>query len=554
MRSSGCSYSSRPGLALCPLQDVNICMHCTYGSVAAECEHTTTSSVDMLSIVSVTLLAVLQLGRVAASPASPAGYATPSVNETTCNGKKYIYEGLAGWGTLPHDARDKFGDTIGGIGSAIALDKKSWKKKSGKKEAYEGILYGLPDRGWNTQGTQNTQSRIHKFSVSFEIVAASKEKPASPNFHLKYLDTILLTGPDGNPTTGLDADPTGHASYPGFPSLPVATYTGDGFGSSGPGGKRISIDTEGLVLGSSGSFWISDEYGPYIYQFDKRGKMITALRPNDALIPVRNGSESFNAASPPIYNPDVVISPEDPDSGRGNNQGLEGLTASPDGKYLYSLLQSATIQEGGSKSKNRRYARLLKYALKGKTATYAAEYVVPLPVLPTEKVAGQSEIHFISDTQFLVLARDSGAGHGQEKAESIYRNADVFDISLATNIKSGENDAASGAIATSKGVLNAGITPATYCPWLSYNNNDQLARFGAHNGGAQDASLLNEKWESLALIPVDKKFKTEGKKGEGEEYYLISVSDNDFITQNGECDPIFGFVNRIEISKLTRCS
>ena len=484
----------------------------------------------MLSIVSVGLLAVLQLGRVAASPT---GYATPSVNETSCNGKKYVYEKLAGWGTYPGNARDKFGDTIGGIGSAIALDKKSWKKKSGKKEAYEGILYGLPDRGWNTQGTQNTQSRIHKFSISFEIVTATKEKPASPNFHLKYLDTLLLTGPDGNPTTGLDADPTGHASYPGFPDLPVATYTGDGFGGAGPGGKRISIDTEGLVLGADGSFWISDEYGPYIYQFDKRGKMITAIRPNDALIPTRNGTESFNAASPPIYNPDVEITPEDPDSGRGNNQGLEGLTASPDGKHLYALLQSATIQEGGSKSKNRRHARLLKYRLKGKSPIYDAEYVVPLPVLPTEKVAGQSEIHFISDTQFLVLARDSGAGHGQEKAESIYRNADVFDISGATDIKSSENDASTGAIASSKGVLDDGIVPATCCPWLSYNNNDELGRFGVHNGGEQDTKLLNEKWESFALVPVDEKFETKGK-GEGDEYYLISVSDNDFITQDGE--------------------
>ncbi|KAL5427047.1 hypothetical protein PMIN04_001557 [Paraphaeosphaeria minitans] len=54
-------------------------------------------------------------------------YATPQVNKTNCNGKKFIYQELAGWGVLPSDARDRFGDTIGGIGSAIALDKKSWK-------------------------------------------------------------------------------------------------------------------------------------------------------------------------------------------------------------------------------------------------------------------------------------------------------------------------------------------------------------------------------------------------------------------------------------------
>jgi hypothetical protein len=44
-----------------------------------------------------------------------------------------------------------------------------------------------------------------------------------------------------------------------------------------------------------------------------------------------------------------------------------------------------------------------------------------------------------------------------------------------------------------------------------------------HNGGAQDAGRLNEKWESLALVKAD----------ENDTYHLFSVSDNDFITQNG---------------------
>jgi hypothetical protein len=106
----------------------------------------------MLFRSSIGLLSIAQLGSVTASLA---GYTTNStaVNTTTCNGKTYVYEELAGWGLLVSDARDKFGDTIGGIGSSIALDKKSWKRKSGKSEGYEGTLYGLPDRGWNTQGT-----------------------------------------------------------------------------------------------------------------------------------------------------------------------------------------------------------------------------------------------------------------------------------------------------------------------------------------------------------------------------------------------------------------
>jgi hypothetical protein len=101
----------------------------------------------------------------------------------------------------------------------------------------------------NTEGTLNFQPRVHKFEITFTPnPKASIAKPSKPNLVLKYLDTILFTGPDGKPCTGLDADGTGHLSYPGFPHLPVATYTGDGFGGDGPGGKRIPIDSEGLFI------------------------------------------------------------------------------------------------------------------------------------------------------------------------------------------------------------------------------------------------------------------------------------------------------------------
>lgn len=80
--------------------------------------------------------------------------------------------------------------------------------------------------------------------------------------------------------TGLDADVTNgaHASFSGFPDLPVVHFTGDGFGGAGPGGVRVPLDAEGLVFDKDGSFWVSDEYGPYIYNFDPIGKMIRAIR------------------------------------------------------------------------------------------------------------------------------------------------------------------------------------------------------------------------------------------------------------------------------------
>ncbi|KAI5210302.1 hypothetical protein AUEXF2481DRAFT_93687 [Aureobasidium subglaciale EXF-2481] len=461
-----------------------------------------------------------------AAPTSTSG--SSAVNTTTCGGQTYVYQELAGYGYVAGNARDKFGDTLGGLGSSIVVDQSTWKKCN---QSYTGTLWALPDRGWNTQGTLNFQNRVHKFAITLSPNStATVDSPSGPNLDLQYLDTVLFTDPNGTPVTGLDPDAQGpYLQFPGFPDLPATTYTGDGFGGNGTGGHHVSVDSEGLTLNPDGSFWVSDEYGPYVYKFSAEGKMLSAIRPPNAVIPLRNGTESFSADSAPVYNPDFEVTPEDPTSGRANNQGLEGLTASPDGKHLYALLQSALDQEGGLKKKNRRYTRLLQYSLASNSSTpvYEAEYVVPLPLYGDDNsVAGQSEIHFLSSTQFFILARDSNAGHGQDNSQSIYRHIDVFDISSATNIKSSTNDAFNASIASTKGVLNKKITPATYCSFLDFNVNSQLNRFGVHNGGAQDSGLLNEKWESIATAPVNP------GSGDG-EYFVFSLSDNDFITQDG---------------------
>lgn len=67
------------------------------------------------------------------------------VNETDCDNRHYTYQQLAGYGFVPNNARDKYGDTLGGFGSAAAIDRKTWTKNKG---VYTGILWALPDRGW----------------------------------------------------------------------------------------------------------------------------------------------------------------------------------------------------------------------------------------------------------------------------------------------------------------------------------------------------------------------------------------------------------------------
>lgn len=115
------------------------------------------------------------------------------------------------------------------------------------------------------------------------------------------------------------------------------------------------------------------------------------------------------------------------------------------------------------------------------------------------KVAAQSEIHALPNGQFFVLAHDSGFGHGQAESLSVYRHIDVFDVSGATDIAGDTYDCATCAVADDDGTLDADITAATYCSFLDFNVNSQLERFGLHNGGDQDSTLLVS--DGLELLP-----------------------------------------------------
>ncbi|RYC54424.1 hypothetical protein CHU98_g11785 [Xylaria longipes] len=491
------------------------------------------------------------------------GNRVTGVNSTTCNGNSYVYDELAGYGFVSSNAVDKFGDTLGGLGSSLHLDRSSSKIRLVLFRCYveaaighfnvpgdigivccDGAAEGIrrtPLRIVAPEATPSTFIRLRALRGG-TYDSHINENPSSPNLEFQYIDTIKFSGPDGTPCTGLDGDIRGYLSYTGFPNLPVATYEGDGFGGDGPGGKRIPIDPEGLYVNDDGTFWVSDEYGPYIYLFSPKGKMLTAIRPPESIVPKRNGTDSFSADSPPRYSENGAgddVTPANPDTGRDNNHGFEGLTVSADGKSLYVLLQAATVQEGGLNKQTQRYTRFLKYDVSDRLApTYSGEWIVPLPLYvdpmakPSKnpKAAAQSEILALENGQFFVLSRDSGAGNGQDVSESVYRQIDVFDISGATNIKAaGAYDCVDTKCVVADadtGFLKESITAAKYCSFLDFNVNAQLGRFKVYNGGITSPGLLNEKWESLGLVPVN-------PTAPNGEFFIFSLSDNDFITQDG---------------------
>ena len=181
-------------------------------------------------------------------------------------------------------------------------------------------------------------------------------------------DTILLTDAAGESLTGLDPGRRLRAAAQRLSRICRRHQT-----------AVSSIDTESLVLLPDGSFFVGDEYGPYLYRFSPTGRMIAAVRPPDAFIPKRNGKDHFSSNNP---GPGAQApEPHNPEMGRQNNQGFEGLTLTPGGNFLVVALQSATRQDGGASLETRRYTRLLYYDITDPARPkLVREHVVPLPM------------------------------------------------------------------------------------------------------------------------------------------------------------------------------
>ena len=423
--------------------------------------------------------------------------------------QELINRGLVAYGRVASDARDSLGDTLGGFGSGMALVPGSWRGRDGR---FTATLAMLPDRGWNTEGTTDYQARLQFFDVVLEPARA--HEPGHTGLTMRYRRTLPLTDADGLPTTGLDASDVRKAEG-AFPDLPAAAN------------GRVAMDSEAVAMPGAGDIWVSDEYGPNVYRFSAQGRMVAVLTPPPAFVPQRQGRASFSANSPPLG---VTYDVGNPRSGRQNNQGFEGMSITPDGRHMFVMNQSALIQDldPGAIKATRRHVRLLDYDITGAAPRLVHEYVLALPLYAAGKgadlVAAQSEMLALNDRQFLLLCRDSGGGQSLPRDGSAYRAIMAGTLEGATDIM-GRYDGIGDSVSP-LGKLRPAIVPAKTRVVLDMNDNDQLNRFGLHNGAPNDAGDLYEKWESMALAPAS-------DHAAPDDYFLFVGSDNDFITQQG---------------------
>ena len=448
--------------------------------------------------------AVSLLALSTAALAQPTAWSRPNVSTVEgpvtveFGGVKLVNHGLVGAGRLSASLHDFHGDTLGSF-SAMAIT--GWRRLA--DGTYTGRLTTLPDRGPNgvgtIVGTSDYANRLHRFDFTFAPHAGTAVA-APDQVVLTPAGGQLLKDAKGQTFTGLD------------PSEPKAA-------------GRTSLDSEGLAMTADGGFYVSDEYAAAIYRFDKAGALKGVIAPVAAVAPMNAGAPMLTGAKAP-------------ETGRRNNQGIEGVSITPNGKRLAALLQSATMQDAASAKDTdhtRANTRLFLYDI-SKSATPAApvaEYVVQLPVFRNkgdgaapDKTAAQSEILALSDRQFLVLARDGNGRGGGATRPAVYRSVLLIDTTGATNIAGTPYETSAKPIAPN-GVLEAGIVPVKQVELVNLINPTQLARLGLNlDNAATNGFTLSEKFEALALVPaLDPKAPNDA--------FLFIGSDNDFQTSQG---------------------
>lgn len=416
----------------------------------------------------------------------------------------YVNHGLVGVGRLSAELFDKAGDghqdTLGGF-SAMAVEPGSVVRSG---NTLKGTLIGLPDRGYG-DGSTDYHPRMEIFH--FQITPQPGNGPAEPGQLLfTNVETRLLTWGGGRLFTGFDAGNSNSTTVPQS-------------AAGSPGAGRRSIDPEGLVLNADGSFWVSDEYGPGIFQFSATRELQMMILPPAALVPRLGGypgTVHFSASAAPT-------------SGRRNNRGLEGLTITPDGRRLVAILQSPTQQDagGGTLGRNTRILQMDAVAGSPTFGRTVAEYVFPLSLdgsAVTNKHTPVNELLSLSPTTFLVLERDSaGLGSGTNIAPH-HKKLVLCSTVGATDIAGTGYDlepGAPGALSLPADRLPPGLQPVRRRDFINLLDPVQLARFGVNLKAEADANTLSEKWEALALVPMK-------DPSRPTDYLLLVGNDNDF--------------------------
>jgi len=264
----------------------------------------------------------------------------------------------------------------GGFGSALAVDPRQ-----------PGYFYMLTDRGPNADGTGPDKKVFPVPGFTPQIGRFKLEGDK-----LTLVKVIEIRNAQGRKITGLPNPREGNTGEI------AVDLEGRELGTDPDG-----LDSEGLAALADGTFWISDEYGPWLVHVDAEGRTIERIGPFP-------GPKSL---------PKVLAL-------RRPNRGMESLTITPDGTTLVGVMQNPVDNPDSAVRKTSRFNRIVAYDPRtGASRQYA--------YLLEATSAVVSEIAAITHSTFIVSERDQ-LFQGDPKSPSKLKRIYKIDLSIATDV------------------------------------------------------------------------------------------------------------------------
>jgi hypothetical protein len=307
------------------------------------------------------------------------------------------------------------GNLLGGLGSGFAY-------------AGNNTFIATPDRGPNATAynplVDDTSSYIARFqTITMGLTANTSGSGYAFNLTPTLAATTLLSSSTAL-TYGTGAGlnlPSGAPALNAINNTNYFTGRSDNFNaalpSTNPNNGRL--DPEAVRVSADGkSVFVSDEYGPYVYQFDRA----TGARIKSFALPANLAITNLSAQG--------AVEIAGNTTGRVTNKGMEGLAITPDGKTLYGIMQAPLAQDT---NKNVRIVKI--DVASGAVSEYAYKLTTG---------SGVSEIVALNDHQFLVDERD-GRGLG-DTTTAVAKQLFKIDITGAQDVSALSGDLSTKAV------------------------------------------------------------------------------------------------------------